>query len=238
MITENFVDIDNLLAFEDEGLGDENFEDVTKSLYRACRNERGSPELQSNPEELIRETLELIEFQSNKLSEQQQSSSVGIQNFAFLECLYQMDLERVKFVLKSFLRCRLGKIERGWAEFWPHWSNTERSEFLQSRMTSFEKDYLQTFASNIVSSLNESVLERLPKEMASLNDPEMEWSGQRPVASSNPNSHVICRVVKDLGEIVLDPISRATAALQANDTFVLQYSVIKSFLETGDVELI
>ena len=228
-------DFDQLLDLDMEEEGN-NFEDIIKELYRCWRNERGSPELQSNPEDLIKEVLELIEFQSNKLSDQQQQSLSS--NHAFLECLYQMDLERIKFVVKSLLRCRLSKIERGWAEFWPTWSTPDRSQFLQSKMTGFEREYLESFASNIVSCLGESVIQRMPEKTGDLDTSEMLWQGSRPVASNNPNAHVICRVKKDLGEVILDPITRATAELQANDTFVLQYAVIKSFLDSGEIELI
>lgn len=236
----NLVDFDtNLLALDLEEEDPTNFEDVINELYRIWRNERGSPELQSNPEDLVREVLELIEFQSNKLAEQQQQQNDSFTGtFAFLDCLYQMDLERIKFVLKSLLRCRLGKIERGWPEFWPNWSNPEHSQLLQSKMTSFEREYLESLASNIVSSLGESVMQRMPDKTGDIDTPEMMWQGPRPLASTNPNAHVICRVKRNLGEVILDPISRATAELQANDTFVLQYSVIKSFLDSGELELI
>lgn len=237
MIQQDY-DISNDIRFESEHFGEEQ-EDSVNELYRLWRNERATPELQENPEDLIKEVLELIEFQSIKLSKHQETLTEATKgNFAFLDCLYQMDLERIKFVLKSFLRCRLCKIEKGWAEFWPNWSTQGRSEYLQSNLTSFEREYLQSFASNFVSSLQESVLDRIPDKMASLDDEEMQWTGIRPMASNQPNSHVICKVRKDLGEVVLDPITRATAPLQTNDIFVLQYSVIKQFLEVGDVELI
>lgn len=204
--------------------------DVVNELFRVWRNERGTFELQNNPEELIREVLELIDFQSN--------NKLISDSTAFIDCLYQMDMERIKFVVKSLLRCRMSKIERSWTEFWPNWSPEERAALLQSRMTSFEREYLQGLAGNVVAALTESVLEKLPGKLATLDDEEMAWSGPRPVALSSLDNHVICRVKRDLGEVVLDPISRATSNLQANDTFVLQYAVIKDFLESGDIELV
>lgn len=236
MISEDAVNYENFLILDSEGLttvGEDGFEDVINELYRLWGNERCSPELQSNPEDLIKEVLELIDFQSNKLSDQQSSGS-----HAFVECIYQMDLERIKFVLKSFLRCRMSKIERGWAEFWPNWSTPERSQYLQSKMMKFEREYLESFASNIVSCLGESVIQRMPDKTGDIDTPEMAWQGSRPISSYNPNIHVICRIKKDLGEVILDPITRTTAPLQINDVFVLQYSVIKRFLESGEVELI
>lgn len=234
MIAEDALDFNYLLNAED--LADpDSFEDSVKELYRVWRNERGTSELQGNPEDLIKEILELIDFQANKLSE---FSASGDPNFAFLDCIYQMDLERIKFVLKSLLRCRLGKIERGWAEFWPTWSSPSRSEYLQTNLTSFEREYLQSFSNNLVSCLNESVLDKLPPKTATLDDDEMAWGGPKPIAAAKTDEHVICKVTRDLGEVVLDPITRATAPLQANDIFVLQYSVIKNFLNSGEVELI
>ena len=231
MISEGENSIINF-EIEDLELG---FEDSVKELYRFWRNERGTLELQRNPEILIKEIMELIEFQSTKLTE---FASSGDANFAFLDCIYQMDLERIKFVLKSLLRCRLGKIERSWTEFWPTWTPATRVEYLQSRLTSFEREYLQSFSNNLVSCLTESVLDKLPGKAANLDDEELNWTGTRPICSSKTDEHVICKVVKDLGEVVLDPITRATASLQANDIFVLQYSVIKSFLDSNDIELV
>lgn len=212
---------------------DEEEEDIVKTLERCWRNERASPELQNNPEDLITEVIELIEFQSNRLA----NSSHSL-NLPFLDCLYQMDLERIKFILKSFLRCRLAKIQRAWAEFWPTWTSQNRAEFLQSRLASFEKEFLQSFAGNVVATLHDSVLDKLPAKTATLDDEEMLATGSRPIATQNPASHVICRIRNDLGQVILDPISRATAPLLTNDIFVLQYSVIKDFLSTGEVELI
>ena len=74
--------------------------------------------------------------------------------------------------------------------------------------------------------------------MASLDDEEMQWNGARPVASNQPVHMSFVKLNRIWGDVVLDPITRATAPLQSNDIFVLQYSVIKQFLDTGDVELI
>lgn len=228
-----------MISDEDFNLELEDFEtgceDSVGELYRIWRNERGTSELQRNPEALIKEILELIDFQSSKLTE---FASSGDANFAFLDCLYQMDLERIKFVLKSLLRCRLSKIERNWTEFWPTWTPGERAEYLQSKLTSFEREYLQSFSNNLVSCLTESILEKLPGKTGNLDDEELNWTGARPICSTKTDEHVICRVMKDLGEVVLDPITRATAPLQTNDIFVLQYSVIKNFLDSNEIELI
>ena len=237
----NGQDID-IFSKNSNEIGENGDEDIVKELYRAWRNERGSPELQESPEEMIKELLELIHFQTLKLTQARPQSSsqnnLTGTNFAFLDCLYQMDLERIKFVLKSLLRCRLGKIERSWAEFWPTWSTTPRTQFLQSKLSTYEREYLQAFSGNLMSSLQESILDKLPPESAGLDEEEMLARGSKPIAIVNNDTHVICKVMKDVGEVVLDPISRATAPLQVNDVFVLQYSVIKDFLTSGDVELI
>lgn len=226
----------NSEAFEDNL--DE--EDTVTKLFRVWRNERGSPELLDSPEDLIAEVLELINFQTNRLVSNMTSErgNGGGSSSAFIDCIYQMDLERIKFVLKSLIRSRLTKIERNWASFWPTW-NPKTAEYLQSKLTPAEREYLESFSGNLVECLKESTLSRLPSDLSTLQDPDMLADGAFPLAQPlSLDSHVICKVKSDLGQLILDPITRVISSLEANDVFVLQYAVIKDFLADGRVELI
>ncbi len=207
-------------------------EDSIALLQRTWMNERAAPELLPAPAYLLESVLELLEVQSSR-----PTASLSI-----VDCIYQMDAERIKFMLRSWLRCRLAKIERNWAAYWPEYTDEFTAQSFRARLMPNEADYLNTLSQSIMESLKEGCLARLPMATSGLIDPEMVAAGDTPVALPPAlNSHVICRVRADLaggGEIVLDPVTRATAVLQSNDTFVLQYEVIKDFLATGEVELI
>lgn len=222
----------DLAAFLDDGMEEEEvYDDPVELLYRTWRNERAAPEILEAPAGLLESILELLEIQANR----------GPASLNVVDCIYQMDAERIKFVLKSWLRCRLAKIERNWAAFWPTWSDSERAANALARLLPAEREYLESLSSSLVSALQEGCLSRLPADLSSLQDPEMLADGSTPIAlPTAANSHVICRVRRDFhaGEIVLDPVTRATAFLEPNDTFVLQYEVIKDFLSNGEIELI
>ena len=213
-------------------------EDVVVKLFRVWRNERASPELLPAPLALITDIVELLRHQSDTISSHKSTRVAQSTVHAITDCLQQMDLERVKFALKSLLRARLGKIERNWASFQEVW-NPEHAAALRALLSPAEKEYLDSFASNLLSCLNESVLSKVPSELASLQDPEMLADGAAPIACAPQlSAHVICRVRRSIGEIVLDPVTRATASLDQNDVFVLQYQVIRDYIAAGDVELI
>jgi GINS complex subunit 4 len=207
-------------------------EDSIAILQRTWLNERTAPELLEPPADLLESVLELLEVQSSRPAT----------TLSIVDCLYQMDAERIKFIMRSWLRCRLGKIERNWASFWPEYTEEPTAQNLRSRLMPNEAEYLNALSQSLMESLKEGCLGRFPVDLSSLGDPEMLASGTTPVALKPAlNAHVICRVRADLaggGEIVLDPVTRATAVLEANDTFVLQYEVIKDFISSGEVDLI
>jgi GINS complex subunit 4 len=221
-------------AKEDEGES----EDVIARLFRLWRNERAGPELLPAPTELVQDVLELLSLQTENLAATKAGLRANSTCAAIVDCLQHMDAERIKFVLKSFLRARLAKIERNWASFQPVW-NPQGAEALRACLMPAEQDFLDSFTASLLECLNESVLSKLPSELASLQDPDMLGDGATPVAlPPSITSHVICRVRRDIGEVVVDPLSRATADLSRGDVFVLQYQVIRDYLRSGDIELV
>ena len=221
-------DLANMIEDEMEVDG----EDSIALLQRTWMNERASPELLEPPADLLQSVLELLEVQSSRPPA----------TLSIVDCIYQMDAERIKFMLRSWLRCRLAKIERNWASFWPEYTGEVTAQILRSRLMANEAEYLNVLSQSMMDSLKEGCLARFPADLSSLADPEMLANGATPLALPPAlNAHVICRVranLNDGGEVVLDPVTRATAVLEADDTFVLQYEVIKDFLPTGEVELI
>jgi len=71
-------------------------------------NEKMAPELLPFQFSLIETLLRLI---SNREQMIEQTTSVDVDD-RFTVNIYRMELERVKFVMKSYLRVRLAKIER------------------------------------------------------------------------------------------------------------------------------
>ncbi len=80
--------------------------------------------------------------------------------------IYQMELDRIKFSLASYLRCRLRKLERH-ARFI---SNTPE---LHGRLSPAELGYLQRYQQLADSALQRLFLGRLPEHLRGLSEPDM-----------------------------------------------------------------
>lgn len=92
---------------------DESIEDDTKVLLRVWLNERAAPVLLPYATITIGNILELLANQMALLVEQRGDTA----NAAYVSCLYQMEIERLKFMVTSYLKCRIHKVpsfERGW----------------------------------------------------------------------------------------------------------------------------
>uniref|UniRef100_A0A2N9IKN1 DNA replication complex GINS protein SLD5 n=1 Tax=Fagus sylvatica TaxID=28930 RepID=A0A2N9IKN1_FAGSY len=69
--------------------------------------------------------------------------------------LYQMDLDRVQYLLRSYLRIRLQKIEK-------YMSHISKSSEVQSRLSEQEKVFARRCADDMERHLEDSVLSKLP----------------------------------------------------------------------------
>ena len=99
-----------LERFLDEGLGasekgvSTEVNPEIESLIRAWCNEKASPDLLPYQGDLVDLFLSNVKAQQEHLA--------GEKRDVFEAGLYQLDIDRVKFVLASYLRARLAKVQR------------------------------------------------------------------------------------------------------------------------------
>lgn len=111
---------------------------------------------------------------------------------AYTACLYEMEVERLKFILSSYHRCRLEKLQTLWIH-WLHLAPEERSGLLHPA----EERFLQGYAQAKMRALHEAVLRHLPPPMAHL-------PGAEQCRRPDMNAFVVCRVLADLGMVQVD----------------------------------
>lgn len=116
-------------------------------------NEKMAPELLPFQFSLIETLLRLI---SNREQMIEQSNSVDVDD-RFTINIYRMELERVKFVMKSYLRVRLAKIERNLIYI----IEKDRSELLSEA----EKIFAFNILENRKKHFQQSFFEKVPKEL-------------------------------------------------------------------------
>ena len=99
-----------------------------------------------------------------------------------------MEVERLKYVLSSYIRTRLAKLEK----YWLYYYHLDDKSII---MSDSEIRYLNGYVHIRVKALQESILNHLEVNDFPMNDIERGPSSTK---------HVICRVLEDLGQVQLD----------------------------------
>jgi len=190
-------------------------------LMKSWINERCSPDILPY-DNLVNDLLEQLEVQS-EIIESNKNENV---NAAFQNMLCQQEMDRVKFIIKNYLRTRLNKIEK-YANF------IYQNPTYYERLSDKEIIYCEHYKELVDSHLLKSSLETAPAFLQNLNENNM-------IVKPVLDEPVFCRIKEDIGEVQIQGSQggSATANMEKNSIFMLRYKAIQSFLEEGRVELL
>ena len=263
-------------------------EEDYRRLITHWRNERCAPELLPYPHLLIsrilrqiQEQMERLELMSMYLMDMQAAENEDTEkrgsdevndyrhrhdtsshphnnnNMLPLLCM-EAELERVKFVLRSYLRCRLAKIDKYSLYLLQLKEHTQRRNGvrilpLEELLSKEELDYHQRHFGILLKLLNQSILKHMPTELQAINDTEGSVSM---IDEPDWNKFVFIRVKGPaLGALEADPqLSKDETGkyfysvtipdlnedveLTIGSIYVMRYSVIRDLLQEDKVELI
>ncbi|KAG0636142.1 hypothetical protein HOY80DRAFT_978988 [Tuber brumale] len=219
------MDIDDLLQELDDNKvpgGTRDINDLTQSWIA----ERTAPEilpfqtaLLERLMERIRQQIELVETQTGNLDPKT--------NFCLI--LLQTELERVKFLVRSYLRARIHKIDK-----YSIYILTTPS--IRGRLSPPELSYLKSHLGLLNSHFLASFLRRFPEQLRRLDD---KAGGISMVEEPDLDGAVFCKVVKDIEDnIARIPGTDAEFKLTKGDVYVVRYSAVREFVLRGEIELI
>ena len=200
-------------------------------LRQAFMNEKVAPEILPFKERLVRDLKDQIENQQAVIDETPADADE-----AFASELYQMEIDRIKYLLASYLRTRIFKLQKNVLYIL---GNEEQHSRLSLREFEFAKKYLNLIQGH----LNERVLGELPDEYASLTS-KYEGGEDNPAAdtsmipSPDLDAFVFCQVHRDVGTIVVDDDGNVQAQLNKGDLFASRYRCIQGLVEDGAVTLV
>ncbi|PUU81323.1 hypothetical protein B9Z19DRAFT_1113511 [Tuber borchii] len=211
------MDIDDLLQELDDNQvpsGTRDIADLTQSWIA----ERSAPEilpfqtaLLERLMERIRQQIELVETQTGNLDPKT--------NFCLI--LIQTELERVKFLVRSYLRARIHKIDK-------HSIYILTTPSIRGRLSPPELSYLKSHLGLLNSHFLASFLRGFPEHwgISMVEEPDLDGA-------------VFCKVVKDIEDnIARIPGTDAEFKLTKGDVYVVRYSAVREFILRGEVELI
>ncbi|KAJ1934152.1 GINS complex subunit, partial [Linderina pennispora] len=185
-------------------------------LRRAWINERNSPELYTYEGAALENLMELVDFQLQSLDAQPAS----IQN------VIRMDADRVKYLVRSYLRTRLNKVEQ-------HSGYVLRE--MKERLSQAELEYAEGFRSLQDAHVRKSFLDQFPAHLRRVDEETKD--GLKMVPEPDMDRAVFCRVRTTVGQFQFDE-SEDPIVMKKGNIFITQYSIIRDLLRDGRVELI
>lgn len=206
---------------EDDEEGEEKTPaEVLAEITNAWMNEKFSPEILQHKLEYVDCLLFQISHMEGQLKK---LPSTDMKLF-----IYQQEIDRIRFIISSYLRLRLQKIERYVIVILKE--ELERNED-ERLLTDAELQFAKDFAMNMETLLKSLVLQHLP---AGIQELEIEKLSVKP----NLYTHVMMRANEDIQGVLIPGSNDEVIDLQQDSLHILPYKAISHLVKTGAVQLI
>ena len=189
-------------------------------LRQAWINENCSPEVLEYKDDLVERVQSLISNQERIVEEYEQDHAK-----ALTRAIRMAELSRVRFVLRSYLRTRLKKLEA-----FPLDTFTSRSE----RLSPQEAEFLKGFLDAMDKLFGASVLSHLPAGYESILEESSAMGTGQPDMVRRPDvgAYVLARITEDVGVLGDD------VPVGVGETWATRYQDVASHVMEGRAELI
>ncbi|KAK7426339.1 GINS complex subunit [Neonectria magnoliae] len=197
-----------------------------QDLTRLWVAERSAPELLEWPSDgLIERINERIKSQIEKVEEMTGDMDPKT-NFALI--VIQTELERYKFIVRSYLRARIAKVDK-------HTLHYLSSQQLRGRLSPTEAAYATRHQALLHNHYLSSFLSSFPQELQNLNDTGGNTSM---IDSPDLDTAVFIRLLRDKDVQGMGTDNDITLPSKNGDILILRWSSAKSLVEDGDAELV
>lgn len=219
----------------DEDDDDDDEEEVELSLREqviylttAWRNEELSPEILQYEDEMVESVKEAIDEREAMIEDAEEeiaSAAAGGGNkiLSASQYWYRKEVERIRFILHSYLRVRLWKIQK----YTLYFLSDEES---WNRLSAAEQQFATNYSSLGERHFKDCFLRDLPKKYQAVDDREM-------VVAPNLRKFVIFQANEDRENVMIEN-GKHRVNLQKGNIFVANYSNFKHLVYDGVVDLI
>ncbi|BEJ14044.1 hypothetical protein CspHIS471_0312180 [Cutaneotrichosporon sp. HIS471] len=197
--------------------------DVQK-LGQALAKERGTPAILDWEAELVGLLLDKLEQQGKMMTTLRADPSTSEEEH-FRLVLVQTEMERGKWLIRSYVRARLHKIEK-FAQY------IAATPEMHSRLSGAELSHVRRYADLVGQHYSSSVLDSLPDWLRRLDE-----GGAVPmVAQPNLAQPVLVYIRQDCGEIALE--GDEVAELTKGSTHLVRYDLVERWVQLGWAEVL
>lgn len=218
---DDSLQISDFLNTEHEDIEDElTAGQVLKEIQEAWLNERFAPEILPNRSDLVECMLGQLHHMENNLRKLKKNELIAI--------IHQLEIDRIRFIITSYMRTRLDKIEL-------YTKTILDAE--QERIASNEQQYLSPeeyiFAQEFLVNVEQLFLNSGMRHMLG-SAQQMDW--KEASIKPNLNTHVFLKVKdEDIHGVVVDT---EVVDLEKDSQHIISYNPVASFLKAGKIHLI
>ncbi|KAF9733311.1 hypothetical protein PMIN06_007515 [Paraphaeosphaeria minitans] len=221
------MDIDDILAEVDVDATPRETRDL-QELTRAWVAERVAPEMMAWPGGLMERVLGRVGRQI-ELVEDQTGNMDPKTNFRLI--VVQTEVERFKFLVRSFLRARLRKIDTHPLHILAKHTESDASHPLLSPA---EYQYLTSHQALLAAHYGASFLSQFPNNLQRMDD---TTGGISMVDKPDEDAAVLVRVLRDVGEVAVEGTDKKLD-MKRGDVWVVRWSAVRGWVGSGDLEII
>lgn len=171
--------------------GDHDLPNDVEVLKRVWRNEKSAPEILAYEALLVERVQEQIALMEENFAAYAESLD------DMMLSIFEMDVNRLMFLLRAYLRIRLSKIEK----FALH---IMRTVDLWDRLSPQEQEYAQKFVDVLSKHMHDSVLGKLEKAYDSMMKQAASSEENDMIVEPNLDTYVFCRSKTAVGSFQLD----------------------------------
>jgi GINS complex subunit 4 len=194
-------------------------------LEDAVRREKAAPELLKYNTDVIVNVVELLEYQQQIY----ENSAKNAEDY-FKMCIIQMDVDRIKYLLSTYLRTRLYKMQ----QYVFYIVQNDLVDLLSPQECEFIENYYKLKTNNFVKCFTMYLPTSLtPEFRGNISQEESQMMGH-PAVPPNMEQFVVVKVREDVGNV---GIMNAVVDLKQNEIRLIPYGLAKELMESKLVDL-
>lgn len=141
-----------------------------------------------------------------------------------------VELTRLRYMMRSYLRVRLFKIEK-------YAMHCVGESHVNARLSSLESAYVQEYVNLTLQHLRSHVTSKLPEAFSAVSKQATAHPHPDMIPTPDIGHHVFARVERTIGDVQMYD-DGTTEDLVQGDLYIMRYKVIREFLQDGSVQLV
>lgn len=191
---------------------------MLENLQNTWLNEKFAPELLPQQTDMLDLMLGQIEHMEDNISQLDKND--------FRYIAHRMELERIKYIATSYLRCRIRKIEAFTRSIL---LEDEQRDPNKKRLSEDERRYAENHMSLIRKHFHQIAIQHMP--------PNLQEESAREIVTPNLMSHIFLRANESVPSVIVG-LNDEEVDLEAGSLHIMPYKLASDLVHDGKVQLI